>query len=187
MFLKKVIRTTTLEVDANIDELIKGLMEIQGRCECEFLLTVFYRHKHHVSIRPNFYCLKNGSFTYSKTPYKPNKKPLLTGFPFFIRGRLYDNGLNKTKIIVEYIRNNELFLFYILLAVCNTAFFNLLAAWLFGTFYLETFLVSMLQFFALLFVFFSIYHDDQKFSGSNLANMQEDFFKKIKKITEVKK
>ena len=36
MFFKKVFRTTTLEVDANIDELIAGLIEVQGRCELTY-------------------------------------------------------------------------------------------------------------------------------------------------------
>lgn len=187
MFLKKVIRSTTLEVDANIDELIEGLMEVQGRCECTYKRKTLRYHNEVYSL-VFFYCLKNGSFVYSGDN-KKGKNPLrFPSFDFFIRGKLYANNLDKTTIKIEYVRNNEDFLFCFLAPLLLLVIFIPLVI-LVATF--SSFFISIISLYGLFtfwfFLYFIIdYFLNIEYRNINLANMQEDLFKKVKKITEDK-
>ncbi len=185
MFLKKVIRTTTLEVDANIDELIKGLMEESGICEIKHHNTIGTVE----SLGIGFYCFKDGSFIYSINS-KPKKTfSYFDSLPFFIRGKLYASDLDKTKIKIEHVRNNNIFLIILLDSLFATILllpFSFLLYSKLNSIFLSVFLLYLICFFTCLRRPLVTYIQERKHCNINLSNMQEDFFKKVKKITEDK-
>ena len=185
MFFKKVIRSTTIEVDANIDELINGLIEESGICEIKYHNTIGTVE----SVGIGFYCFKDGSFIYSINS-KPKKTfSYFDSLSFFVRGKLYANDLDKTKIKIEHVRNNNIFLINLLnslfLAITLLPFIFLLYSSL-NSILLFSFLLFLICFLVALARTIVMYNKKRKHCNINLSNMQEDFLKKIKKITEDK-
>ena len=186
MFLKKVIRSTTLEVDANIDELIAGLMEVQGRCDLTYKDQT--RNRIDVSHPVFFYCLNDGSFVYSGNKKKPKNSLLSQYFPFFIQGKLYADTFDKTKIKIEYVQDNKLFLDSLLVPLF---FATLLTPIILISPPFHSLFISFITIYAILALLYLIYFIIDysitlRYRNINLANMQEDLFKKVKKITEDK-